>query len=148
MYAILTEDVPQLGQKNHLVRVADGYFNNFLAPRGFAKRATASLIESMRESIETQKKNTAQKAKVQHDGIVALEGKSVEFARKTSDKGTLFKGVSAKDVAKSITDELSVKVSDSDITMEPLKTVGDHEVTVSLGGETAQVKVVITATEE
>lgn len=148
MYVILTQDVPQVGQKNHLVRVADGYFNNFLAPRGFAKRATASLIESMKDSIAAQKQQAAQKVKAQHVGIQVLQGASVSFERKTSDKGTLFKGVSAKDVAKAISSELKVKVAEGDLTMDSLKTVGNHEVTVSLGGEIAKMTVVITGIEE
>ena len=42
MEVILKEDVPNLGQRGDLVKVADGYGRNFLLPRKLALQATAA----------------------------------------------------------------------------------------------------------
>ena len=41
MKVILRNDVDGLGRKGEIMEVADGYFRNFLSPKGLALKATA-----------------------------------------------------------------------------------------------------------
>jgi large subunit ribosomal protein L9 len=40
MEIILKQDVPNLGLKDDILKVKDGYANNYLIPKGFAAQAT------------------------------------------------------------------------------------------------------------
>ncbi|HWG87934.1 MAG TPA: 50S ribosomal protein L9, partial [Candidatus Acidoferrales bacterium] len=53
MEVILKEDVPKLGHRGDVVKVAEGYGRNYLLPRKLAIEATAgnkSVIEQMKQS--------------------------------------------------------------------------------------------------
>ncbi len=44
MKVILVKDVKALGKKGEVVNASDGYFRNFLLPRGLAKEANDSNL--------------------------------------------------------------------------------------------------------
>lgn len=60
MKVILLQDVKNLGKKNTLVNVSDGYARNYLIPRGLAVEATPSALNEMkmRENAEKHEKKT------------------------------------------------------------------------------------------
>ena len=61
MKVILLKDVKDLGKKDQIVEVSDGYGKNFLVPRGIAKIATAGSIN---EALDKQKAQEAKKASI------------------------------------------------------------------------------------
>ncbi len=55
MEVILKDDVPNLGLRGEVVKVADGYGRNYLLPRKMAMQATEAnkaVIEQMKASAE------------------------------------------------------------------------------------------------
>ena len=54
MDIILKEDIPNLGHKDDIVNVKDGYARNYLIPKGLAVNATAS-VKKMHEEIMQEK---------------------------------------------------------------------------------------------
>lgn len=148
MYVILTKDVPQVGQKNALVRVADGYFQNFLQPRGLASKAHESDV-SRYESHLKLKKDKASSQSTDHEQLLAkMRGLTVVFTRKTSEKGTLYKALHEKDISKALQAQHGLEISDSAIVMEALKTLGAHQVQVKLGSASASLSVDIQKSDE
>lgn len=145
MYVILTQDVPQLGAKNALVNVADGYFNNFLLPRQLAKYATASMIEHMKDEIVAQKDRAAKKAKATAAHAEELKGAEVVLKGEASDKGTLFKALAEKDVIEAIKEKFGIVVEEKSLTMDHLKKVGEHAIAINFGDEQVELKVVVEA---
>ena len=54
MKAILRSDVSGLGRKGEIVEVADGYFRNFLGPKGLAMKATAGAAQQQNDCWNDQ----------------------------------------------------------------------------------------------
>jgi large subunit ribosomal protein L9 len=50
MQVVLTDFVPNLGEKNDLVEVKPGYANNYLIPQGLARTATKSTLKEIEEN--------------------------------------------------------------------------------------------------
>jgi len=145
MKAILTQDLPNVGQKGQLVNVKPGFFRNFLFPRGYAVLATKNLIEkaeTINAKIEADLKAKESEAKKLKE---VLEAKSVKLSKKLTKKGSLYSKVSEKELATAILEQFDISVSDSAITIrETIKTIGEHTASLKLApAVTAVLKVLV-----
>jgi large subunit ribosomal protein L9 len=133
MQVILLEKVVNLGNLGDIVRVKDGYGRNYLIPQGKAKRATeANKAEFEARRAELEKQQAEQLTAAQARGE-KLAGLTVQIAQKAGVDGRLFGSVTNYDIAEAVTKQ-GFEVSKSEIRMPegPLKTVGDHHVSIAL----------------
>ncbi len=144
MEVILKEDVPKLGSRGEVVKVAEGYGRNFLLPRKLAIEATKtnkSVIEQMKAASvrrSAKEKTQAEELAKQFDGV------SVSFTRRSGEHDQLFGSVTSVDIA----DALAKKGFDVDRRKiqlhEPLKTLGEFTVPIKLHKDvTTHLKVMI-----
>ena len=132
MEVILLERVPRLGQMGEVVRVKDGFARNFLLPRGKALRATTenrTRFETMKSELEARslslKSDASQVAE-------KLNGKSFTVLRQASEAGQLFGSVSPRDLIGLLASS-GYDVNRSQIALNtPIKTIGRHNVPISL----------------
>lgn len=105
MELILKEDVQNLGFKDDLVSVKNGYGRNFLIPQGLAAMATPSakkvLAENLRQRAHKEKKIIDAANKVA-DALKALE---LKIKAKVGAGDKLFGSVTAIDLAAAIEKE-------------------------------------------
>ncbi len=132
---ILREDVKTLGRAGELVRVKPGYARNFLLPRGLAYEAT----EGNRKRIagETRARTTrgqAEQAEAQRFAAT-LGAVALTLSSKAGDEGRLFGSITAQDIADALARE-GHEVDRRRIELEhPIKSLGDHTVSVRLHPE-------------
>ena len=133
MELILLQKVVNLGSLGDKVTVKPGYGRNFLIPQGKAKRATAdNLAEFEKRRAELEKAQADQLAAAQAKAG-ELDGLTVQMTRKAGVDGRLFGSVTNFDVAE-VLEAQGHAVERSAIRMPegPLKTIGDHDVSVVL----------------
>jgi large subunit ribosomal protein L9 len=144
MEVILKEDVPKLGSRGDVVKVAAGYGRNYLLPRKLAIVATTgnkSVIEQMKAaSVRRSAKEKAQAEELSKQ----FDGLSVSFTRKSGENDQLFGSVTSGDIAEALAKK-SFDIDRRKIQLhEPLKTVGEFTVPVKLHKDvTTHLKVVI-----
>ena len=142
MKLILREDVENLGKGGELVEVKAGYGRNYLLPRGLAVVANPRNIRE----IEHQKQVAVAKAAKMRASAEALARRladtPVSLTRKVGGQDKLFGSVTAMDIAEALGQRgLSIDRRSIDLA-EPIKTVGEFEVSVKLHHEVAgKVKV-------
>jgi len=146
MKIILLADVKNVGKKHDIKDVNDGHALNLLIPKGLAIAATASAIKN----VEKEKSKMAGEMKVQHElliqNIKAIEETTLTISGKANDKGLLFAGIHKEEIVKQLHAQARIELEPSFIEMEhPLKTVGDHVVSIKAGGKSAQLKVTVKA---
>jgi large subunit ribosomal protein L9 len=132
MQVILLEKVTNLGNLGDIVKVKDGYGRNFLIPQGKAKRATeANKAEFAAKRAELEKKQAEILAAAQARAE-KLAGFMLQISQKAGVDGRLFGSVTNHDIAEALTAQ-GFEVSKSEIRMPngPLKTIGDHPVSVA-----------------
>jgi large subunit ribosomal protein L9 len=131
MEIILKEDVINLGYKNDIVKVKDGYGRNYLIPQGLAVIATESAKKVVAEN-ERQRAHKLAKIKGDAETIAAkLAGVSLTITAKVSESGTVFGGVGNAQVAEA----LAAKGFDIDrkaIVVDTVKAVGSYVAVVKL----------------
>ena len=133
MQVILLEKVVNLGNLGDVVRVKDGYARNFLIPQKKARRATDSAVkefEARRADLErTQAERLASAQAVGE----RLNGLTVQITSKAGVDGRLFGSVTNFDISEALGKQ-GFEVVKAQVRMPngPLKTVGDHHVSVAL----------------
>ena len=102
MQVILKEDVVNLGYKDDIVTVKDGYGRNFLIPTGKAVIASESAKKVLAENLR-QRAHKLAKIKEDAQALAAkLEGVSLTIGAKTSSTGTIFGSVTNIQVAEAL----------------------------------------------
>jgi large subunit ribosomal protein L9 len=133
MQIILLEKVGNLGSLGDIVKVKDGYGRNFLIPQGKAKRATeANKAEIAARRVELEKQQAVILAAAQARGE-KLANFVITVTQKAGVDGRLFGSVTNGDIAESLVAQ-GFEVTKALVRMPngPLKTIGDHAVTVAL----------------
>ena len=102
MELILKEDVENLGFKDDVVKVKNGYGRNFLIPNGLAMLATESnkkvLAEKIKQSQNKQKKAIEEAQKI----VKKLEKLELKIAAKALEGDKLFGSITSSDIAKEL----------------------------------------------
>ena len=133
MQIILLEKVVNLGNLGEVVRVKDGYARNFLIPQGKAKRATKSALADF--EVRRAELEAAQADKFAAASSVGerLNGLAVQISSKSGVDGRLFGSITNHDVAEALSKQgFAVHKSQVRMPTGPLKTVGDHPVSIAL----------------
>ncbi|EEZ32460.1 ribosomal protein L9 [Brucella sp. NF 2653] len=142
MEVILLERIGRLGQMGDTVKVKDGYARNFLLPQGKALRANEAnkkKFEGQRAQLEAQNLERKNEAQAVAD---KLNGESFIVVRSAGETGQLYGSVSTRDIAEIITANGFTLHRNQVELNHPIKTIGLHEVSVSLHPEVL-VKVMV-----
>ena len=102
MEVILIKDVPNLGLKNDVVTVKNGYGENYLIPQGFAIIASAS---AKKQHAETMKQRAHKEEKIKNEAIELaskLETVSLTIATKASTTGKIFGSVNTIHISEAL----------------------------------------------
>ena len=148
MEVILKTEVPKLGGRGDLVRVADGYARNYLLPRKLAIQATAGA----RQSIEQMKAAALRKeAKLKNDAeqlAALMKDVVVTVAEKAGENEQLFGSVTSKTIAEELArqgyniDRHRIEIA------APIRMLGEHQAELNLhSGVSVPVKVIVTKAE-
>lgn len=135
MQIILKEDIANLGYKEDVVNVKDGYGRNYLIPQGLAVIASPSALKVLAEN----KKQRAHKlAKIKADAeavAAALAELKVAITAKVSESGTIYGGINNAKVAEALA-ALGQEVDRKKIIVkEAIKEVGTYTATIKLHPE-------------
>ncbi len=149
MEVILKEEVAHLGQIGDIVKVRPGYARNYLIPRGLATvadRRNLRVLEHERRLVEGKRKQAKSAAETLAQRLAAT---TVSIAARAGEEGKLFGSVTNLDIERALA-EVGVVVERRRIRLdEPIKTLGDHQVSVGLPlGVQAQITVRVTGAEE
>ena len=137
MEVILLERVEKLGAIGDVVTVKDGFARNFLLPNKKALRSNAAnrkVFETNRERIVAE---NAQRRSVAEEEAKSVDGVTVTMIRQSSNTGQLYGSVAVRDIVEALEAEKH-KVSKNAIVLnKPIKTIGIHDVKVTLHPEVA-----------
>jgi large subunit ribosomal protein L9 len=149
MDVILLERVEKLGQMGDIVTVKPGFARNYLLPRKKALRATKDNLahfEGQKNQLEAEnlkRREEAEKVAAQLDGMKVL------MIRSAGDGGQLYGSVTARDIARGVTDG-GVTIDRNQVVMDnPIKNLGLHDMRIALHPEVSvTVAVNVARTEE
>lgn len=129
MKVLLIQDVKNIGKKDEIHNVSDGYARNFLLPRGLAVPADKTAMNLVKTK-EAAKQHHDQEQKAAANALVAtLDGKTFVIKAKGGQSGRLFGAVTAKDIAAALGKEgIEVDKRKLVLNVREIKDFGSYEV--------------------
>ncbi len=136
MDIILKQDIQNLGYKDDIVTVKNGYGLNYLIPQGFAVLATESakkvLAENMRQRAhkEAKIKEEAQKLSEKVAGV------ALSIGAKAGENGKIFGSVNSIQLAEAFKNKgVAVDRKQIHLKEDSIKTLGKYTATIKLHRE-------------
>jgi len=133
MEIILKQDISNLGNKDDIIKVKDGYGRNYLIPRGFAISATGSAKKIHSENLK-QRAHKEEKIRLEAQEIaVKLADVTIVVGAKTSTSGKIFGSVNTIQIAESLK-EKGFDIDRRSITLpeDQIKEVGNYKAIIKL----------------
>jgi len=133
MEIILKQDVPNLGHKDEIVNVKNGYARNYLIPRGMATVATESAKKVLAENVK-QRAHKEAKVKTDAEAIAKkLEGISLTIGAKTSTTGKIFGSVNTIQIAEALANKgFEIDRKNISLADDHVKEVGNYTAEIKL----------------
>ncbi len=133
MKIILKQEVQNLGQKDDVIVVRDGYANNFLIPRGLATVATESAIKSLNENKKQQAHKEERFRNEALELAEKIKNKEYKIGAKTSATGKIFGSVNSIQLAEALTKKgFEIDRKQIVINEDHIKEVGTYKAIVKL----------------
>jgi large subunit ribosomal protein L9 len=141
MKIILKQDVKNLGFKDDVVTVKNGYGNNYLIPRGYGAVATSGNLKMLAENVKQATFKQDRILKDANELSAKLEGKTFTIHTKAGSSGRIFGAVTPLQLAQAIKAAEGADVDRRRIVFEKdIKELGTYEATLNLH-KTTSVKV-------
>ena len=134
MQVILIQDVDNLGGKNELVTVKNGYARNFLLPQKVAVEARPTNLKQLDEQLKVKAKKEAVMLAEINKVIDVLKSSPVKLTAKTGTSGKIFGAVTSLQLTRAIRDQKGYEIDRKRITIvEEVKELGAYKASIDFG---------------
>ncbi len=132
MKVILLEDVRNVGKKDEVKEVSDGYGRNFLIKKGLAEPYNKVTSKDLAARKEEEHQQDLQNQKDAQETAEKLKDMTLEFQLNTGKGGNTFGQISSKQIVAGLA-EKGIQVDKRKIIMEtPVDSLGTTKVKVDL----------------
>lgn len=136
MEIILLQDVERLGSKDDIVKVKDGYAQNYLIPQKKAIVATGTTKKILAENIKQRAHKEAMLKATATEIAKKLENQKVTIGAKTSSSGKIFGSVNTIQITEAINKKgFEIDRKQVILTEDGIKEVGNYTAKIKLHKE-------------
>jgi large subunit ribosomal protein L9 len=138
MKIVLIKDTKGVGKKHDIKDVADGFALNSLIPNGNAEVATAAVLARVAKVKMQEEADKKVREDLLSKNLKSIHDAVVEVTVGANEKGHLFAGLHAADIAPMVKEQTRIDVMPEFIVLEkPIKEVGEHKIDVKVQGKSA-----------
>ena len=142
MKVILLQDVKNVGKKDDIVEVNDGYARNVLLRKGLGVEASKKVVNDLKLKKANEDRVAKEKLLEAKKFAEELREKEVILKMKVGEGGRTFGAVSTKEIAEAAKKQLGYDLDKKKMHTEPIKTLGVHNIEVKVHPKvTATLKV-------
>jgi large subunit ribosomal protein L9 len=136
---ILTESDPKLGQRGEIIKVSQGYANNYLLPNKKAILATAASRKGVEAEKAKEAKSQAERLAAAKEMASKVEKLSVSLPMMAGEGDKLYGAVTSQDVQSALQAQ-GIKIERKDIHLsEPIRKIGNYTVTLKFHPEVSAI---------
>ena len=147
MDVILIQDVDNLGAKNELVKVKNGYARNFLFPRQLAIESSPGNRKQLEEKLKQVAKKEAKMLAEINNVIAKLKESPLKLGAKTGTSGKIFGSVTSLQLSRAIREQKGYEIDRKKINIvDEVKELGTYKATIDFGnGHSTEVDFEVSA---
>lgn len=147
MEIILIQDVDNLGAKNEVVKVKNGYARNFLLPRQLAIEHSLSNKKQLEERLKQVKKKEDKMLAEINSVIAKLNEAPLKLGAKTGTSGKIFGSVTSLQLSRAIREQKGYEIDRKRISItDEVKEIGSYKATIDFGnGKSTEVEFEVAA---
>ena len=142
MKVVLLKDVKNIGKRDEILNVSDGYARNFLFPQKLAAEATPGTLKEIERKRAAQDAREAERRAEAEAKAALLKNKVVNLEVKCGEKGRLYGSVTTAEVAEALERQHGIQVDKRKLDIgDPIREIGMRDITVWLySGVTTPMK--------
>ena len=133
MKVLLIKDVKALGKAGEIKEVKDGYGQNYLIAKGFAKAATTEVLRK----FEAEQRKKAEQLRLELEKLEALRTelakKQIGITKPLGANGALFGGVTKDEIATALKAQTGIELDKRTFEIDTIKATGSYDISVKLG---------------
>jgi len=134
MDIILIQDVDNLGAKNEVVKVKNGYARNFLLPNKLALENSPSNRKQLEERLKQVKKKEDKMLADINLVIAKLQEGPLKLGAKTGTSGKIFGSITSLQLTRAIREQRGYEIDRRKISIpEDVKELGTYKATIDFG---------------
>jgi large subunit ribosomal protein L9 len=134
MQVILIQDVDNLGGRNELATVKNGYARNYLIPSKLAVEASPSNMKQLEERLKVKAKKEAAMLAEINKVIEVLKSSPVKIGAKTGTSGKIFGSVTSLQITRAIRDQKGYEIDRKRISIaDEVKELGLYKAVIDFG---------------
>ncbi|MBK6937693.1 MAG: 50S ribosomal protein L9 [Chitinophagaceae bacterium] len=147
MEVILIQDVDNLGAKNEVVKVKNGYARNFLIPRHLAVENSPSNQKQLEERMKQVRKKEEKMLAEINSVVAKLKEGPLKLGAKTGTSGKIFGSVTSLQMSRAIREQRGYEIDRKRISIaDEVKELGTYKATIDFGnGHTTEVEFEVVA---
>jgi large subunit ribosomal protein L9 len=134
MEIILIKDVDNLGARNEVVKVKNGYARNYLLPRQLAVENSHSNRKQLEERMKQVKKKEDKMLAEVNKVIEKLKEAPLKVGAKTGTSGKIFGSVTSLQISRAIREQRGYEIDRRKIQIiDEVKELGTYKATIDFG---------------
>ena len=134
MQVILIQDVNNLGGRNELVTVKNGYARNYLIPSKLAVEGSSSNLKMREEKLKVQAKKEAKLLAEIKEVIAKLQDGTLKVGAKVGTSGKIFGSVTSVQISRAIREQKGYEIDRRRISIvDDVKELGTYKAAIDFG---------------
>jgi large subunit ribosomal protein L9 len=142
MEVILIQDVDNLGARNEVVKVRNGYARNYLLPRQLAVENNTGNKKQLEERMKQVRKQEDKMLAQINSVVEKLKEAPIRIGAKTGTSGKIFGSVTSLQVSRAIREQRGYEIDRKKIQIvDEVKELGMHKATIEFGnGQNTEIE--------
>ena len=132
MKVILLCDVKDIGKKDAILNVSDGYARNFLLPRKWAMEATPGAVKEIERKRANEEKLERERRAAAEEIAKGLKDKVIVLKVKCGAQGRTYGSITTQEIAAALKEQHGVEIDKRKIECDPIRQVGDVDISVTV----------------
>ncbi len=145
MKVLLTQDVARVGKRGDVHDVKDGFARNYLLRLGLARAADNASVAVVKQKADAEDQKQRVKSATLREYQATLPKVHIVLKKKANDKGQLFAGIHAGDIAEKLNAQGFKLIKENMVRCSLLKKVGEYCVDIDIDGAVVPMRVIIQA---
>ena len=132
MKVLLIKDVKSLGKAGEIKEVKDGYGNNFLIGKGYAKAATTEVLRQYEANKKKEAARIEEEIEKTQSLANLLKSTSINIQKQIGANGALFGSITKDEIANALKEQKAIEIDKKSLEFDTIKSSGIYEITAKI----------------